>query len=93
MAPKKTIHVGGVLGDRLGATHHLHELLENLTLPLSELSGCSLVAIETPPVAIMKWEEKLLSLIQKIQGEGSHPLCIVQPSLRKRTQRSTWVYR
>ena len=56
IAPRKTLHLGDVLGERLATTYHLHELLEHLDLPLSELSNCSLAAMEIPPVAIDKWE-------------------------------------
>jgi hypothetical protein len=63
-----------------------------LTLPLDELSSAHLVAIELPAVSLGKFEHEVLKLVTNIRNIGHDVIVFVQPSLRKRTQKSFWVH-
>ena len=81
-----------MLAASLTNTYLLHTVLTSIELPLAELSVNNLVAIDAPANSHPHFEHKLLKAIAKIRNMGPHVAVIVQPSLRKKTQRSTWVY-
>ena len=81
------------VASHLSGSYLLHTMLRNVMLPLAELSQVHLVAMEIPAVAFAGFEHDLLKLVAKIQTVGPRQCVIVQPSLRKKTQRSLWVHR
>ena len=60
---------------------------------LPELSAASYVAIELPVNVESGFEEKVLSLVDRVRLQCPKIYMIVQPSLRRRSNRSTWVSR
>ena len=92
ISPRKTAYAADVLAASLTSTYLLHTILTSVELPLAELSVNHLVAIDVPANSQPHFEHKLLKAVAKIRNTGPHVAVIVQPSLRKLTQRSTWVY-
>ena len=62
-----------------------------MNLPHEEFACNDLVAIEVPPLTRASFDSDLYRLVTKIQNLGPKVAVIVQPSMRKKTQRSLWV--
>ncbi len=71
----------------------LHEMVVNVKAPLHELSLVHLVMLEVPPLSTPRFEHDFLSLVQKIRALGPEIAVIVQPSLRKQTNKALWVHK
>jgi hypothetical protein len=69
------------------------DVTARVTLPLDELSLAHLVAIELASVSLGRFECEVLKLVTNIRNVGPRVLVFVQPSLRKRTQKSFWAHR
>ena len=79
-------------GDSLLSSHLLHDMLHvKSTLP--ELRAASLVAIELPANVESGYEQTVLSFTTRALKQCPRMLMVVQPSLRRRSNRSTWVTR
>ena len=71
----------------------LNDVLVNMTAPLDELSTAHLVVLEAPPIVTARFEHTFLSLVQRIRASGPHVSTIVQPSLRRKSNKTLWVHR
>ena len=61
--------------------------------PLQELTAADLVVLEVPPITEQNFECNLLNLTYKIRNLGPEVLIVVQPSLRRKSNKSIWVHR
>ena len=71
----------------------LHDMLASRMAPIHELSTTHLVASEVPPVATAKFEHDLLNFIQKLPALHVPVLVVVQPSLRRKTNKAFCVHK
>ena len=92
IATRKALEVAGFLGTRLLGSHLLHNMLHvKSTLP--ELSAAFAVLAELPANVEKGYEQSVLSFVDKVLRQRPRLLMIVQPSLRRRSNRSIWVSR
>ena len=75
------------------AKYILHDMLSSVTAPMHELSSAHLIALEIPPVVTVRFEHDLLNFVQKLLALNVHVLAVVQPSLRRRTNKTLWVHK
>ena len=75
------------------AKYILHDMLTTVTAPMHELSSAHLVVLEIPPVVTAKFEHDLLNFVQKIIDLRLAVLAVVQPSLRRRSNKTLWVHK
>ena len=61
--------------------------------PLDELSTAHAVVLEAPSIVTARFEHDMLALVQKIRTLGPEVAIIVQPSLRRRSNKTLWVHR
>eukprot|EP00974_Lingulodinium_polyedra_P088105 8543608-Lingulodinium_polyedra.AAC.1 len=66
-------------------------MLANVTAPLHELSSAHAVVLEAPPIVTPRFEHDLLHLVTRIRAVGPEVAVIVQPSMRKRPNKTLWV--
>ena len=93
IATRKALPVAeAALGEKLLRSYLLHNLVY-VKSSLPELSAASHVAIELPANVENGFEEKVLSLVDRVRPQCPKIYMIVQPSLRRRSNRSTWVSR
>ena len=91
VSTRKARHIARSLAPEVDACYFLHELLGSVKLPLDELSQTHLVVVEVPPSTLRDFEHHLAMLVAKIRAAGPHVALITQPSLRKQTQKMTWI--
>ena len=60
---------------------------------MHELSSAHLVVLEIPPVVTVRFEHDLLSFVQKLLALNLTILALVQPSLRRRSNKTLWVHK
>jgi len=65
--------------------------MSQTTAPLQELSTAQLVVIEAPPITVPRFEHDFLAMIQKIRTLGPEVAVIVQPSVRRKSNKTLWV--
>ena len=63
-------------------------MMAQMTVPLDELSTAHLAVLEVPPIAAARFEHELLRLVAKIRAQGPEVAVIVQPSLRKKSNKT-----
>ena len=80
------------LGQRLLDSFLLHNVL-HVKSPLPELTAASHVAIELPANVEKGFEQLALDFHERVRTQCSQTFMIVQPSLRRRSNRSTWISR
>ena len=73
--------------------YHLHSLIRSVTAPLTELSAADAVMLEIPPTADRRYEHTILDLVNRIIPQCAKVTILVQPSLRRKSERPTWVQR
>ena len=71
----------------------LHDMMAHMTAPLDELSTAHAVVLEAPPIVTARFEHDMLCLASKIQAQGPEIAIIVQPGLRRRSNKTLWVHR
>ena len=71
----------------------LHDMMANMTAPLDELSTAHLVVLEAPPNGAARFEHDMLSLVSRIMAQGPEVAVMVQPSLRRKSNKTLWVHR
>ena len=71
----------------------LHSMMAQMTAPLDELSTAHIVVLEVPPTAAARFEHDLLRLVARIRAQGPEVAVIVQPSLRKKSNKTLWIHR
>ena len=69
----------------------LHDMLASVTAPLHELSTAHVIVLEVPPVCSYRFEHDLLGLVQKLLAFGAIVLVVVQPSLRRKSNKALWI--
>ena len=79
---------GHVLGPYL-----LHDCMADVKAPLQELSQAQAVVLEVPPVCRPKFEHDLLNLVHKILNITSTLVVLVQPSVRRKSNKALWLQR
>ena len=67
--------------------------MAHMTAPLDELSTAHAVVLEAPPIVTARFEHDMLSLVSKIVAQGPEVAIIVQPSLRRKSNKTLWVHR
>ena len=93
IATRKNLEVAAdALGERLLNSHLLHDLL-HVKSSLPELSQAWLVAAELPANVEDGFEQLALSFTAKVLKQCPRMLMVVQPSFRRRSNRSVWVTR
>ncbi len=93
VSTRRTAAVVDCVAEYVDRTYLLHTFLHNQTWMPEEFASTELVVMEIPPVTLSRFEHDLLRVVRKIRTAGTHVLILVQPSLRKRTQRSLWIHR
>ena len=71
----------------------LHDMLASVTAPLHELSQAHVVALEIPPVVTPRFEHDLLNFVQRLLALNVEVVAVVQPSLRRKSNKTLWVHR
>ena len=71
----------------------LHGMMARMTAPLDELSTAHAVVLEAPPNTAVRFEHDMLNLVARIQAQGPAVAIIVQPSLRRKSNKTLWVHR
>ena len=71
----------------------LHDVMSNSHVPLQEFSTADVVVFEIPPVVKPLFEHHLLDVVQRIRSTGPEVLIIVQPSLRRKSNKTLWVHK
>ena len=65
--------------------------MRSVTAPLTELSAADAVMLEAPPVAEGKYERNMLAFISRMLTQCPNVTIIVQPSLRRKSEKATWI--
>ena len=92
ISPRKTSYVADVLTPSLSHTYLLHTFLTRSEPTISELSTNHLVAFDVPATLRFHLELNLLTAVNSIIQMGTHVAIVVQPDLRNKSHRSTWVH-
>ena len=71
----------------------LHDMMARMTAPLDELSTAHAVVLEAPPNVAARFEHDMLRLVSRIIAQGLEVAVIVQPSLRRKSNKTLWVHR
>ena len=71
----------------------LYDMMANMTAPLDELSTAHLVVLEAPPNVAARFEHDMLSLVSRIMAQGPEVAVMVQPSLRRKSNKALWIQR
>ena len=77
---------GHVLGPYL-----LHDFMADVKAPLQELTQAHAVVLEVLPVCKPKFEHDLLNLVHKILNVASALVVVVQPSVRRKSNKALWM--
>ncbi len=93
ISPRKSASAADIIAGNLLNNFVLHDIVASVKAPLHELSKAHLVMLEVPPVAAHRFEHDLLAVVQKVRLLGPEVAIIVQPSLRKRTNKTIWVHK
>ena len=75
------------------ARYLLSDVWKSVDAPLQEFSSAHIVALELPPVVQLGYEHSVLSIVQKMLAVGTQVLMIVQPSLRRKSNKALWVHK
>ena len=71
----------------------LHDVMRSLTAPLDELSTAHAVVLEASSIVTQRFEHDMLNLTSKVISQCPHLAVIVQPSLRRKSNKTLWVSR
>ena len=86
---------GGQVADAIAGNvverYVLQDVLTNGTALFHEFSEADLVVFEVPPVTRPQFEHKMLDVVQKVLNSGPGVMVVVQPSLRRKTNKSLWI--
>ena len=81
------------IAGHLHSSYLLHDMMRSLTAPLDELSTAHAVVLEAPSIVAQRFEHNMLNLIVRITPQCPHLAVIVQPSLRRKSNKTLWVSR
>ena len=59
--------------------------------PMHEFSEAQAVFIEAPAITKARYEHEMLDLVTKLHNQQKEVVLIVQPSLRRKSNRTLWV--
>ena len=82
-----------VIASNVIGRYVLHDMIRNVTAPLDELSTAHAVVLEVPSVVQQRFEHDMLDLVGRVMRQCSRVAIIVQPSLRRKSNKSLWVHR
>ena len=71
----------------------LHDMLSSISAPMHELSTAHLVVVEVPSGGAARFEHDLLNFVRKLLALNALVLIVVQPSLRRKTNKALWVHK
>ena len=71
----------------------LHDMLASTSAPMRELSTAHLVVAEVPPVGAARFEHDLLNYVHKLPALNALVRVVVQPSLRRKTNKALGVHK
>ena len=83
--------VADELSKQFSAKYLLAEVLASLQTPMLEFKEAKAVLIEAPAITKARYEHDMLDLVTKIHNLQTEVLLIVQPSLRRKSNRTLWV--
>ena len=75
------------------SSYVLHDMMRSLTAPLDELKTAHAVVLEAPSIVTQRFEHNMLALIGRITPQCPHLAVLVQPSLRRKSNKTLWVSR
>ena len=81
------------IAGHLHSRHVLHDLIRSMTAPLDELSSAQAVVLEAPSIVTPRFENDMLNLISRVTAQCPCVAIIVQPSLRRKSNKTLWVSR
>ena len=81
------------LAGRLIAKYVLRDMLASMSAPLHELSNAHVVVLKAPPVVTANFEHDLFNYIHKLLALNLLALVVVQPSLRRKPNKTLWVHK
>ena len=67
------------------------DVLKTRAAPLQELKKAQAVFIEAPSITKARYEHEMLDLVSRIRNLRTDVMVIVQPSLRRKSNRTLWV--
>ena len=68
-------------------------MLKSQSAPMQELSEAKAVFIEAPAITKARYEQDMLELVSKVQKLHKDVVLLVQPSLRRKSNRTLWVHK
>ena len=81
------------IAGNISGRYVLHDMMRSLTAPLAELSSAHAVVLEAPPIVTQRFEHDMLDLVRKATAQCPVVAIIVQPSLRRKSNKTLWVHR
>ena len=93
ISTRRAIGAADTVAANVTGRYLLSDISSGREAPLQELSTSHLVAFEIPPVVGPHFEHKLLDIVMKIRSFGSEVLIVVQPSLRRKSNKTLWVHK
>ena len=91
VSTRRGISVADGIASNLVGRYLLHDVLSNEGAPLHEFSEANLVVFEVPPITKPQFEHKFLDVVQQIRALGPDVLVVVQPSLRRKSNKTLWI--
>ena len=83
---------GGPAADRIAGHVHssyvLHDMMRSVKAPLDELQTAHAVVLEAPSNVAHRFEHDMLNLTKKITSQCPNLAVIVQPSLRRKSNKT-----
>ena len=71
----------------------LHHVTERMTALYDEFSRAHIAVLDVPPAAEMKYEHRMLNIVNRIIQAGPKVALIVIPNMARQSERATWVYK
>ena len=71
----------------------LHHVADRMTALYDEFTKAHFAVLDVPPAAEMKYEFRVLSMVNQILQAGPKTAIFVRPNMRRNSDRATWVYR
>ena len=81
------------IAGNISARYTLHDMMRSLKAPLDELSSAHAVVLEAPPIVTQRFEHDMLNFVRKVMSQCPNLAIIVQPSLRRKSNKALWVHR
>ena len=85
--------VADTIASNVVGRYLLASIISEQIAPFREFMSVDTVVMEVPPVAKPKFEHQMLNIVQRIRAAGPTVLLIVQPSLRRKSNKTLWVHK